>query len=119
MSRKLLVPNSNRTVTGAGSHGMRCGRPRRMRLDRVSVSRGEIRRSQAAPTGTNVTVRAPALVSSPSASTAGRVKQTVVDFKPFRSQCGGHLLAPFHQDDGMLARILQFLVQAERFQFVQ
>ena len=76
--------------------------------------------SQAAPTGTNVTVRAPALVSSPSAVHGGRVKRTVdVDFKPFRSQCGGHLLAPFHQDDGMLARILQFLVQAERFQFVQ
>ena len=97
---------------------MRCGRPRRMRLRQgqrfPAVKSNE---SQAAPTGTNVTVRAPALVSSPSAVTAGASSD--VDFKPFRSQCGGHLLAPFHQDDGMLARILQFLVQAERFQFVQ
>ena len=94
---------------------MRCGRPRRMRLRQgqrfPAVKSNE---SQAAPTGTNVTVRAPALVSSPSAVTAGASSG-----RSFRSQCGGHLLAPFHQDDGMLARILQFLVQAERFQFVQ
>ena len=51
---------------------MRCGRPRRMRLRQgqrfPAVKSNE---SQAAPTGTNVTVRAPALVSSPSAVTAG------------------------------------------------
>ena len=99
---------------------MRCGRPRRMRLRQgqrfPAVKSNE---SQAAPTGTNVTVRAPALVSSPSAVTAGASSGRSMWISSRSEPMRGHLLAPFHQDDGMLARILQFLVQAERFQFVQ
>ena len=42
-----------------------------------------------------------------------------MDFKAFRRERRDHLFAPLHQNHRVLAGILKFLVQAERFELVE
>lgn len=40
-------------------------------------------------------------------------------FESFVGERRGHLLAPFHEDDGMGAGFFEFLIEAEAFEFVE
>ena len=42
-----------------------------------------------------------------------------VDVETLVGERGGHLFAPFHEDDGVVAGVFKFFVQADGFEFVK